>query len=76
MPQGSTERSKKLIAKQKQTAATAAGRFEGSFCFKTKIHIWPDMYFSWKTYCKQACAKAKQIDRTLTDKVVVRGRSL
>lgn len=28
MPQGSTERSKKLIAKQKQTAATAAGRFE------------------------------------------------
>lgn len=27
MPQGSTERSKKLIAKQKQTAATAAGRF-------------------------------------------------
>ena len=28
MPQGSTERSKKLIAKQKQAAATAAGRFE------------------------------------------------
>ena len=28
MPQGSTERSKKLIAKQKQTAATAVGRFE------------------------------------------------
>lgn len=36
MPQGSTERSKKLIVKQKQAAATAAGRFEDSFCFKTK----------------------------------------
>ena len=28
MPQGSTERSKKLIAKQKQAAATAAGTLE------------------------------------------------
>ena len=39
MPQGSTERSKKLIAKQKQAAATAAGKFENSLCFKAKIHI-------------------------------------
>lgn len=45
MPQGSTERSKKLIVKQKQAAATAAGRFDDSFCFKTKIYIWPYTVF-------------------------------
>ena len=40
MPQGSTERSKKLIAKQKQTAATAVGRFELLFQ-KQNTHHWP-----------------------------------
>lgn len=45
MPQGSTERSKKLIAKQKQAAATAAGRFEHLFQNKT-THHWPYIVFS------------------------------
>ena len=40
MPEGSTERSKKLIAKQKQAAATAAGWFELLFQ-NQNTHHWP-----------------------------------
>ena len=60
MPQGSTEGSKKLIAKQKQAAATAAGRFELLFQDKNTL---THPQWRWEKSCvdKNAVVRKREL---------------